>query len=304
MNENNESDVTVLETNTSLSTITKSEIFAQIATAKQYPRDLPTVLKKSRTMALLTEDIAQSCVYALPRSGKTIDGPSVRLAEIVASNFGNLRTGARVISNDGKVIVAQGICHDLETNNCVTVETSRRITDKYGKTYNQDMQTMTGNAACAIAFRNAVFKVIPAALINQIYEDCKEKARGEADKLSQNIDKALAFFVSMGVDNAKVFSLLNVKEKTDITIEMLGTLRGMAAAIKNGESTIKDLFETPSDPTVKADINKEDERIKLMISDCQTIDELNRFREDAEIVERYQAEIEVQASKLTESKTK
>lgn len=260
--------------------ITKAEIDMQISTAKAFPRSLPTVLKKSREMALLTEEIAQSCVYALPRQGKVIDGASVRLAEIVASNFGNLRTGARVISNDGKVIVAQGICHDLESNNCVTVEVSRRITDKQGRTYNQDMQTMTGNAACAIAFRNAVFKVIPAALVNQIFEECKEKARGEADKLSQNIAKAFSFFATLGVSEEKILKSINLNSKDEITLEALGVLRGMAAAIKNGETTIKDMFDDKGNATVeKADINKEEERVMLLIKDAQTVAELQSIAE-------------------------
>jgi hypothetical protein len=277
-NNNNTTEVAVIS---QVDLITKAEIDMQISTAKAFPREISTVLKKAREMALLTEDIAQSCVYALPRQGKVIDGPSVRLAEIVASNFGNMRTGARVISNDGKNIVAQGICHDLESNNCVTVEVSRRITDKYGKTYNQDMQTLTGNAACAIAFRNAVFKVIPAALINTIFDDCKDKARGKADELSQNTAKAIAFFNTLGVAEDKIFTSIGIKSKDEMTLEKVGVLRGMAAAIKNGETTIKDLFE-PSAPanTQKADINKEEERASMMIANCKTIDELNEVKKN------------------------
>jgi hypothetical protein len=291
--ENQNSEVQVIS---QVELITKAEIDMQISTAKAFPREIGKVLKNARDMALLTEDIAQSCVYALPRQGKTIDGPSVRLAEIVASNFGNLRTGARVISNDGKVIVAQGICHDLETNNCVTVEVSRRITDKYGKTYNQDMQTMTGNAACAIAFRNAVFKVIPAALTNHIFEECKIKARGEADKLSQNIDKAISFFISLGVKEQKILEILDVQLKSDITLEMLGTLRGMATAIKNGESTVKDLFEPSLNATQKVDINKEDERIALMISDCTDLASLEELKSKVDV--KYHELINVKAEEF------
>ena len=148
----------------SLSLITKAEIDVQISTAKAFPRSLKQFQDRAMSMATFSEEIAASCSYALPRGGKSLEGPSVRLAEIIVSSFGNIRSGARVIANDGKTITAQGICHDLETNNCVTVEVKRRITDKNGKTFNEDMQVVTGNAACAIAFRNAVFKVVPSAL--------------------------------------------------------------------------------------------------------------------------------------------
>lgn len=231
-----------------LSLITKAEIDTQIATAKAFPRSLKMFHDRALSMATLTEDIAASCSYSLPRGGKTLEGPSVRLAEIVVSSFGNIRSGARVIANDGKTITAQGICHDLETNNSVTVEIKRRITDKNGKTFNEDMQTVTGNAACAIAFRNAVFKVVPAALCQDIYDKAKEVARGTAETLVKRRDKAIDYFNSIGVKNEQIISVLEIKKIEDIDLDKLSILTGMKAAIKNGEATVTSLFEkTDSD---------------------------------------------------------
>ena len=134
-----------------LAAINKSEIDTQIATAKQYPRNLARVLNNIETLATMDEDTAASCFYILRRQGKVIEGPSVRMAEIIASSWGNLRLQARIVGNDGKVITAQGVCHDLESNYATSVEVKRRITNKYGKTFSDDMQVVTGNAACAIA---------------------------------------------------------------------------------------------------------------------------------------------------------
>lgn len=244
MTEKNESVEVVTS---SIDLITKAEIDMQISTAKAFPRDVRMCIKNSMDMISISEDVAQSCVYALPRDGKNITGPSVRLAEIVSSNFGNLRTGARIVANDGRWITAQGICHDLETNNCVTVEVKKRITTKAGKTYSDDMQTVTGNAACAVAFRNAVFKVIPAALVEPLLEKAKEVAKGEAGKLADNITKALLFFTNLGVTQEQVFELMDVKSVDEITPEMLVTLRGMATALKNGDTTVKELFSEQKD---------------------------------------------------------
>lgn len=231
-----------------LSLITKAEIDTQIATAKAFPRSLKMFHDRALSMATLTEDIAASCSYSLPRGGKTLEGPSVRMAEIIVSSFGNIRSGARVIANDGKTITAQGICHDLETNNSVTVEIKRRITDKNGKTFNEDMQTVTGNAACAIAFRNAVFKVVPAALCQDIYDKAKEVARGTAETLVKRRDKAVDYFNSIGVKNEQIISVLEIKKIEDIDLDKLSILTGMKAAIKNGEATVTSLFEkTDSD---------------------------------------------------------
>lgn len=233
----------IIQSEAALSLITKAEIDMQISTAKAFPRSIKTFLQKAESIATVSEEVASSCAYALPRGGKTLDGPSVRLAEIVCSTYGNIRSGARVIANDGKTVTAQGICHDLETNNCVTVEVKRRITDKFGRTFNEDMQTVTGNAACAIAFRNAVFKVVPAALIQEVYDKAREVARGTAETLPIRRDKAVKYFRDLGVTEKQILDVLELKKIEDIDLDKLATLRGMVALIKNGESTIKDLFE-------------------------------------------------------------
>lgn len=249
-NDNNTDNTPQLIASDSLSLITKAEIDVQISTAKAFPRSLKKFIDKATSMATLTEEIAASCIYALPRGGKPIEGPSVRLAEIVCSAYGNIRAGARVISNDGKTITAQGICHDLETNSCVTIENKRRITGKTGQTFNEDMQTVTGNAACAIAYRNAVFKVVPAALIQPIYEAAKDVARGTLETLVKRRDKAIAYFREQKVTDAQICEALNIVKVEDIDLDRLAVLTGMRSALKNGETTIKNLFEKNSEEGV------------------------------------------------------
>lgn len=254
--ENEETKVEVLAptavAHSELGIILKAEIDTQISTAKAYPRSLKQFFDKALSMATISESVAASCNYAVPRGGKTLSGPSVRLAEIVTACYGNIRSGARVIANDGKTITAQGICHDLETNNCVTVEVKRKITDRNGKTFNEDMQTVTGNAACAIAFRNAVFKVIPAALVQDVYEQTKSVARGTAETLPQRRDKAITFLSEKGIKQGQICSALGVKRVEDIDLDKLVDLRGIVSAIQNGETTIEHAFYA------KEEINPDD----------------------------------------------
>lgn len=241
-----ENEITIIEnvSESALSLITKAEIDVQISTAKAFPRSLKMFIDRAMSMATISEDVAASCSYSLPRAGKSLDGPTVRLAEIVCSSYGNIRAGARVIANDGKTVTAQGICHDLETNYCVTVEVKRKITDKHGKTYNEDMQVVTGNAACAIAYRNAVFKVVPSALVVDIYDKAKQVARGTSETLPAKRKKALDYLHSLQVTDKQICEVLEIKKVEDIDLDKLDVLRGMVTLIKNGESTVKDLFES------------------------------------------------------------
>lgn len=237
---------------------TKAEIDTQIATAKAFPRSEGAFIEKAISRATLTEEIAQSCIYALPRGGKPIEGPSVRLAEIIVASYGNIRASARIVDNDGKMITSQGVCHDLENNTAVSVDVKRRITDKNGRTFNEDMQVVTGNAANAIAFRNAVFKVVPMAFTQAIMEKVKDVARGTAQTLTERRNKAIEWFNSQGVKNEQICTALAIKKIEDIDLDKLMILSGMRSALKNGESTIKDMFEVVKEEKKLPEISDND----------------------------------------------
>lgn len=232
----------------SLAALTRSEIDVQIATAKQYPRNLARVLGNIETLATMDEEVAGSCFYTLRRQGKVIEGASVRMAEIIASSWGNLRVQARIIGNDGKMITAQGVCHDLESNYAVSAEVKRRITDKNGHTFSEDMQVVTGNAACAIAMRNALFKVVPAALVKKVIDKAKKVSLGESMTLETSRAKMLQYFKTIGVEEKQILDYLSIEKVDEINIDMVIELRGLANAIKEGTTTAKEAFEPKVDP--------------------------------------------------------
>lgn len=261
-----------------LGTLVKAEIDVQIATAKAYPRSISAFLKRTESLATATPAVAESCSYALVRNQlndktnqwekKTLTGPSVRFAEIVVSSYGNIRAASRAISNDGRFVTCQGMCHDLETNTLVSVEVKRKITTKSGKTYSEDMQVVTTNAGCAIAFRNAVFKVVPAAIVSETYEKVKEVAKGTAATLVERRDKALKFFRDIGVDDAQLCYALDIQEVTDIDLEKLQILSGMKASYLNKEFTLDELFpkeeEDPKEKMKKKSGKATDDTLNMM----------------------------------------
>src|SRR4030095_13145064 len=70
--------------------ISRAEIDVQIATAKRYPRVLTQVKQDMLEMATIDEETAAACFYSVPRGSKNIVGPSIRLAEIAFSCYGNV----------------------------------------------------------------------------------------------------------------------------------------------------------------------------------------------------------------------
>jgi hypothetical protein len=229
---------------TTLSAITQAEIDSQIATAKRYPRSIRRFMDEATEMVTLSEEIAGECMYALPRGGKTIEGPSARFAEIVASSWGNCRAGARIVSEEEKFIVAQGVFHDLERNVAITYEVKRRITDKYGNRYNDDMVGTTGNAACSISLRNAVLKGVPKAFWKSLYDEARKCAIGDVKTLPNKRATMLAAFAKMGVTEDMVLSSMEAKGIEDIGLDELATLRGLFQAIKDGDTTVEQAFQS------------------------------------------------------------
>lgn len=224
----------------------RAAIDVQIATAKTYPRHLPTVLNQIQTYATMDEETAEDCFYALRRAGQggqqIIEGLSVRMAEIIAGAWGNLRVQTSIIANDGKTITARGVCMDLETNLAVSVEVKRRITDRQGHTFSEDMQVVTGNAASAIAFRNAVLKVVPKAVVKKVVSEVKQVAMGKSLDLETSRQNMVAYFAKLGVTEEMILTYLGVDKRDQIDTEMVFELRGVANAIKEGTTSVAETF--------------------------------------------------------------
>ncbi len=234
-----------------ITAISKAELDQQLVTARAFPRSLKKFVNECMDMACLNETVASECYYVLPRAGKNIEGPSVRLGEIVQSAWGNCQSGARVIDDNGDYVTAQGIFYDMERNVKVTMEVRRRITDKHGKRFNADMIGVTGNAACSIALRNAIFRGIPRAFWHSIYEAARKCAAGNIKSLVTNRTEALNYLARKGVTEAMVLAALGVPGVEDIGLDELATLRGMVTAIKDEGISVEVAFAPKDAPAGK-----------------------------------------------------
>lgn len=243
-----ENEIIEIRQSDMLTAINRAEVDIQISTAKQYPREVSRVLNQIKTYATMDMETAEDCFYALRRGkgsdAQVIEGISVRLAEIIAGAWGNLRVQTRIIGNDGKTITAQAVCHDLESNLAVSLEVKRRITDKYGRTYSEDMQVVTGNAASAIAYRNSVLKVVPKAVTKKVVNEIKQVALGQSIDLETRRQRLVQYFAQIGVMQSELLAYCEVKTIDQIDTEMVFELRGLANAIKEGTTTVKETFKS------------------------------------------------------------
>lgn len=231
----------------------KASIDIQVSTAKAYPRDMQRCLTNAIFTATLDIETALSCSYAVPRAGKFITGGSVHFAKILMQNWGNFRTEARVTEVGSKSVSSESVSWDLETNVAVKVTVKRSITTNYGR-MSEDMITVTGNAANSIAMRNSIFAVIPKAIVERVKAEVETKIVGTTEKFEARKLQVIEGFNKLyGKSQADVLALMARTKIEDITRKDAMVLIGLGQALKDGDTTIDQVFKK-STHQKKADI--------------------------------------------------
>lgn len=230
-----------------LDAVERANVDSQVATAKQYPRNVTRSINNSIAMATMDVNTARSCGYALPRGGKPITGPSVHLAKLIVSNWGNVRAEAKVVQITDKQVISRGTCWDLENNVATAFEVRRSIVGKGGQRYSDDMITVTGNAANAIAYRNAVFAVIPKAVIDKVYQAAQHCIIGDLsdnDKLIATRKKCIDYFKDeYGITEEEVIMICGKQTVNQIKAEQIALLRGVMQSLVDGDTTVEELMK-------------------------------------------------------------
>ena len=248
-NENNGYEVMQVSQDQSIiqvDAVERANVDSQVATAKQYPRDISRSVNNSIAMATMDYATAQSCGYALPRGGKPITGPSVHLAKLIVSNWGNMRAEAKVVQITDKQVISRGTCWDLENNVATAFEVRRSIVGKNGKRFSDDMITVTGNAANSIAYRNAVFSVIPKAITDKVYQAAQHFITGDLsdeEKLVARRKKCIDFFRDeYGITENEVVMLCGKQTVNQIKADQIALLLGITQSLKDGDTTVEEVM--------------------------------------------------------------
>ncbi|MGY3482314.1 hypothetical protein ACVW1C_000197 [Bradyrhizobium sp. USDA 4011] len=245
-----------------MTAVARAEIDMQISTARAYPRRPSQVRKALVELVTLDDAAAEEAMYALPRAGKPVTGPSIRFAEAVKQAWGNCRASVEVseVNKELKYVEAVGIFHDLETNTVTRIPHRRRISGRNGRLFPDDMIMVTSNAASSVAMREAILKGVPKPVWRAAYEAVVKVISGDVMTLAENREKAIKAFAIYGVKPEQVFTAIGVLGVDDITLEHITVMRGMFSALKNGEETVESMFakrEKELDPNFNPLVKKD-----------------------------------------------
>ena len=246
-----ENDITISE----MPVKADEQFDVQIVTAKRYPRNVVRVIDNAVATVARNEATAATCGYALPRAGKKIQGPSVHLARIIAQFYGNIRVQVRAGEVSHKYVTACAIAFDLENNYAIQIDARRKILDKDGNRYKEDMINTTMLAAMAIAERNAIFKVIPQAIIDEVYQASVHKLTGDLSDEKKLVARRKTmldeWLKNYDVTEKDILEMFGKQTISQITADDIATLIGLWQSLKDGETTIEQQFPRFQKPEEK-----------------------------------------------------
>jgi hypothetical protein len=222
--------------------LSRDEIDIQVATAQRYPRSIVACQRTVVELATLNQDTAIACSYGFKRGGKMITGPSIHFAKVLAFAWKNIRVQGRIVGATDTEVFAEAVCWDLERNVAWASPSHRKILDRNGKRYSDDMITVTGMAAVSIAQRNAVFKTVPEPLWRAAYQKVQDTARGSAETLDARRKKWLQWFEKQGIRPDQLLKLVGAPGFADVTLDHIVEMQAISQAIVDKEVTVLELL--------------------------------------------------------------
>jgi len=287
--ENQTEDLIVIQESNIVYNQDRANIDSQVSTAKAYPRDMKKAVTNAIFIATMDNETASSCTYSVPRGGKPITGPSVHLARILVQCWGNVRIDAKVVDITDKHVISESTCWDIENNVAVKIQVRRSIMTKNGR-MNDDMITVTGNAGNAIAYRNAVYNVIPKSVIEKVYKSATGLLTGDISDETKLIKKRNQVVEGLkkayGVSEEEILKAVGKSQIEYIGPDEIVVLIGIGTAIKEGDTTIDQAFR-PDTFSAKVDPKKIDEakaiqNCETFINEAKSIEQLEQCKVDSE----------------------
>lgn len=247
------------------------EVQAAMIVAKRFPRDED--LAGARILkACKRPGLAEAACYEYQKGGTKITGPSIRLAEVMAQNWGNLDFGfVELDRKKGRdsVGISTVQCHawDMETNTRRAVTFSVRHwrdTRSGGHiiTEEREIYELIANQA-ARRVRACILAIIPGDIQDAAVEQCDKTLAGQStEPLTDRIRKMLSAFDEVGVSKQQIELKLG-HATSAITHAELARLIKIYTSIRDGFGSRDDHFPVAEAArTAKSGIDEVTQQLK------------------------------------------
>lgn len=241
-----------------------AETQAQIFLAKQFPRDQRRATENVLT-ACQRPGLASVAVYSFSKGGSDVSGPSIRLAEEIARNWGNLECGWNEMERCDDFSKVRTFAWDKETNVLKTTlfvvphyrttrQGKKRLTDE------REIYELLANQASR-RMRACILALIPGDVVDAAVEQCQKTMITHVDLSPSSILSLVKAFSGFGVTKERIEK--RIQRRIDaITPAQFVRMREIYASIRDGMSDANDWFEEES-AALPATVSEEAEPSKV-----------------------------------------
>lgn len=224
-----------------------AEVQARMAIAKRFPRDTVRAMDSIKN-SCARKGLAEKAVYVYSKGGQDVSGPSIRLAEAIAQQWGNLDYGILERESTPEGSLVEAFCWDMETNVRVskvftvphvrhTRNGSKQLTEP-----REVYENMANNAARRL--RACILGVIPGDVTEAAVEWCNATLKASCDVGPEAQKRMLETFKKIGVTKEQVEAKIQRRVDAIQPAQMI-MLRNIYAAISDGMAAAGDYFPIP-----------------------------------------------------------
>lgn len=221
------------------------EVQAAMVIAKKFPRD-PQAAMDNILKACARPSLAELAEFAYPRGSTVVEGPSIRLAEAIAQNWGNIQFGIRELSQEAGESAVEAYAWDMETNTRSTKlfhvkherhtrAGSKKLTDP------RDVYEIVANQG-ARRLRACILAAVPGEVVDAARRACQVTLQNKEGAPEEQIKKLVDAFKELGVTREQIVKRLGHHLDSVVMAEVL-QLRKIYTSIKDGMADKAEFFE-------------------------------------------------------------
>lgn len=235
-----------------------TEVQGAMTIAKRFPRDPVQAMDKILN-ACQRPKLASTAVYQYARGGTSITGASIRLAEAIAQQWGNIHYGIRELSQNNGESTVEAFAWDLETNTKqvkVFQVAHTRYSKSHGNTKLNDprdiYETIASNGARRL--RACILGVIPSDVVESALQQCYITMQANADCSPEGIRKLLTSFANIGVSKEAIEKRIQCRVEAMQPAQII-SLINIGTSIRDGYAQVSDFFEVKPEVETNIELN-------------------------------------------------
>lgn len=228
------------------------EVKGQIFMAKQFPRNTFQAQKRIED-ACKRKSLAMTATYSYPKGGQNVTGPSIRLAEVLAQNWGNIAFGFKELDQTEDSSTAMAYAWDVETNTRQEriFQVPHAIHTKKGMKVlsdPRDIYELVANQASR-RVRACILSIIPGDVTEDAVNECNKTLAGDNTKpLKERLAHAFdGFKENYSVTQNRIETYFGYAA-SEFSENDFVELVNIANSLNEKASKVSDWFPEPTEP--------------------------------------------------------